>query len=194
MNLQKLNPWNWFKHEEKAAQVPVSRETNSPVVGGQYFPSSYHPIFQLHQEIDRLFDAAFSNFGFPTRRLFDSEFFNNASNGTWLKPNVDIAGDDKKYEITLDLPGLTEKDISVEVRGDILVVRGEKQETVDERSDKKFYRVERRYGTFERTLSLPDDAVADDIRATLKDGVLRLEIPRRETAENQHVKRIPIQH
>lgn len=202
MNLQKLNPWNWFKHEEShprdAGQVPVTRERNPSANEDRHFPLSYHPVFRLHEEIDRLFDSAFSEVGFPrlglpsTRRLFDAAL-PDWRNERWLRPNVDVAGDEKKYEISLDLPGLTEKDISVEVRGDTLIVKGEKQETLDESKDKKFYRVERRYGSFQRTLSLPEDADADAIQASLRNGVLTLEIPRKQVAEKSDVKRIPIQ-
>lgn len=194
MNLQKLNPWNWFKHEETAAasgQVPVTRDTNSNREHETYLPADFHPVFRLQREIDRLFDSAFSGFGLPSaRRLLDTAW----TDPQWLRPNVDVAGDAKKYEIKLDLPGLTESDIAVEVRGDLLVVKGEKQESAEDTQDKKFYRVERRYGSFQRTLSLPEDADADAITATLKHGVLTLEIPRRDVKDRADVKRIAIRH
>lgn len=194
MNLQKLNPWNWFKHEENAArsaQVPVVRNSGAVRENDTYLPAEFQPFFRLQQEIDRLFDSAFAGFGLPsTRRLLDGTW----ADEQWLRPSVDVAGDANKYEIKLDLPGLTENDISVEVRGDTLVVKGEKQESVEDNKDKKFYRVERRYGSFQRTLSLPDDAAVDDISATLKNGVLTLEIPRREVKDQADAKRIPIRH
>jgi len=194
MKLLTLNPWNWFKHEENSArsdQVPSVRDANGNRSNDTYFPADFHPAMRLHQEIDRLFDSAFAGFGFPsTRRLFDTSW----ADQQWLRPNVDVAGDANKYEIKLDLPGLTEKDINIEVRGDTLVVKGEKQESVEDNKDKKFYRVERRYGSFQRTLSLPNDAAVDDISATLKNGVLTLEIPRRELKEQADVKRIAIRN
>jgi Molecular chaperone (small heat shock protein) len=194
MNLQKLNPWNWFKHEENSVRsggVPVVRDASSKRGNDPYFPADFHPVLRLQREIDRLFDSAFAGFGFPsTPRLFDTA----RNHEQWLWPNVDVAGDANKYEIKLDLPGLSENDISVEVRGDTLVVKGEKQESLEDNKDKKFYRVERRYGSFQRTLSLPDDAAVDDISATLKNGVLTLEIPRRETKGQADVKRIAIRN
>ena len=207
MNLQKLMPWNWFKHEENqprdSGQIPVAREQKSAGEGDSFYPGGirsmahhpviHHPILKLHQEIDRLFDSAFSNFGFPSAQRWLASPLSDWSNERWLHPNIDVAGDNTKYEITLDLPGLTEKDVEVEVRGDTLVIKGEKQENLDNK-DKKFYRVERRYDAFQRTLSLPDDAAADAITATLKNGVLTLDIPRREANSEQDVKRITIRH
>ena len=106
------------------------------------------------------------------------------------RPQVDVSGDEKQYEITLDVPGLSEGDLAIEVKGDVLTVRGEKEEK-HEQKDKQFYRVERSYGSFLRTLSLPGDANADDILARLKDGVLTLTIPR-NPSEQADVKRISI--
>jgi HSP20 family protein len=78
---------------------------------------------------------------------------------------------------------LAESDLSLEVKDDVLTIKGQKEE--------HYYRVERSYGWFQRTLALPDDAIGDEIKADLDKGVLRLEIPRCEIA-NQQVKRISI--
>ena len=88
------------------------------------------------------------------------------------------------------MPGLTEDDLSIEVKGDMLVITGEKEEK-NEQTDKQFYRVERSYGVFQRTLSLPADTMSEDIHAQLKDGVLTLAIPR-SRADQAGVKRIAI--
>lgn len=105
-------------------------------------------------------------------------------------PQIDVSGDDNRYEIELDVPDLSESDISIDVHDDVLTIKGQKEQR-SENKDKHFYRVERSYGSFQRTLSLPDDANADEIKAELKKGVLRLEIPRRQVPEKD-VKRIPI--
>lgn len=184
VSIKKLNPWNWFKHEEEAGTsgaVPVQRSNgNTPSVSG-----TYAPLMDFHREVDRLFDNAFRSFGFPS--LFDDSSFANES---FFRPQVDISGSDNQYDITLDVPGMKQEDLSIEVQGDSLIVRGEKQENKESR-DKEFYRVERSYGTFQRTLALPDDANADEISADLEDGVLTLSIPRR-AVEGKEVKRIAI--
>jgi HSP20 family protein len=195
MNLQKLKPWNWFKHENNAAdnatQIPLQREDASRTPLSPWRQREQHPILQLHQQIDRLFDDAFSGFGMPSLRVSPAQ---QDWPGTGLvnayRPQIDVSGDDRQYEVTLDVPGLSENDLSIELKGDMLIVRGQKEET-NERKDKQFYCVERSYGAFQRTLSLPTDANADDIQARLKDGVLTLVIPRSQ-AEQADVKRIDI--
>lgn len=186
VSIRKLNPWNWFRHEEAensvGSQIPVQQGGGytTPAVG-----NSYSPLADFHREFDRLFDSAFRSFGFPS--LFAG---NPLVNESFFRPQVDIAGNEKNYEITLDVPGMTQENLSIEVQGDSLIVRGEKQES-SENKDKQFYRVERSYGTFQRTLALPNDANAEEIRANLKDGVLALTIPRKPV-EGKEVKRIAI--
>lgn len=191
MNIQQLNPWNWFKHEQSGvagAQVPVRKSESGSSLSAAN--ETFHPMFRLHREIDRLFDDVFSGFGLPGlsqtmgKGVFDWEGM------AGYQPQINVSGSDNSYEIELEVPGLSEQDISVEVQGDMLLIKGEKQEQ-DENKDKHFYRVERRYGRFQRTLSLPQDANADDITATLKNGVLRLGISRR-AVEQQDVKKIDI--
>lgn len=178
MDLSKLNPWNWFKHEEShhGHTIPVARSERSP-----HLPTkSAGSLMQLHREMDALFDDVFSAFGMPTVRDQSTE---NRIGGVELnpfRPAIDIAGNGSHYEISLDVPGMDESDIAIELTGDVLTIKGEKQES-SENKDKQFYRVERRYGAFQRTLSLPDDAETDHIKARLQQGVLMLDIPRKKT-------------
>jgi HSP20 family protein len=192
MNLEKLKPWNWFKHEEsgtgKESQIPVIRSEaeNIPLAG----PGS---LMSLHRDMDRWFEDTFKSFGMPS---LDSNLQSSAMPGISLsniyRPQIDVSADSNRYEINLDVPGLTESDLSLEVKDDVLTIKGHKEErTEDKDKDKHYYRVERSYGSFQRTLALPDDAIGDEIKANLDNGVLRLEIPRRETA-TQEVKRISI--
>jgi HSP20 family protein len=191
MNLEKINPWNWFKHEDsirnQSHQIPVSRK-DAGVLATSSQPNS---LLQLHQQMDQFFNDALSAFGMPSlsasltsQRLLGNEFFSA------FRPLIDVSGDEKQYEITLDVPGLLEQDISIEVSGDVLTIKGQKEE-VNENKDKQFYRVERSIGSFQRTLSLPGDASSDDIRARLSDGVLTLDIPR-HPSEQKDIKHISI--
>ena len=190
MNLEKLKPWNWFKHEEndtgKGSQIPVSRSEaeNLPLAGRGTLTS-------LHRDMDRWFEDAFKSFGMPS---LDSNLQSRTMPGISLsniyRPQIDVSGDSNCYEINLEVPGLTESDLSLEVKDDVLTIKGEKEERSEDK-DKHYYRVERSYGSFQRTLALPDDAIGDEIKAILDKGVLILEIPRRETA-TQEPKRISI--
>jgi HSP20 family protein len=190
MNLEKLKPWNWFKHEEngtgKESQIPVSRNEAEKLP--QAGPGS---LLSLHRDMDRWFGDAFKSFGMPS---LESNLQSRAMPGISLsninRPQIDVSGDSNCYEINLDVPGLTESDLSLEVKDDVLIIKGQKEERSEDK-DKHYYRVERSYGSFQRTLALPDDAIGDEIKANLDKGVLRLEIPRRETA-TQEVKRISI--
>lgn len=185
MNLQKLNPWNWFSHEDRAANdshhIPIKRDQAN--LHRAEDVSNMHPIVQLQQEMDRLFDDTLKGFGFPSLRHnpFGQHFWPDKS---WVAkgefhPTLNVASDDKHYWITLEAAGLKESDLSLEINGDILIIRGEKKEEV-ENKDRHFYRIECRYGSFQRTLSLPDDSIPDDIHADMKDGVLKVSIPRKE--------------
>ncbi len=186
MDLNKLNPWNWFKHEESTlstgSQVPVKRAANE-----QQMPTSeqsfYNPVQQLRQQIDSLFDDTFRGFEFPSLRPKLPE-----SGSSWItqtfRPNLNVSSDNRCYEVTLEAPGMTENNLSIEVSGDILTIQGEKQEEKEDK-DRHFYRIERSYGNFQRTLSLPDDANVDEIEANMKDGILKLMIPRREVMDSE---------
>jgi HSP20 family protein len=190
MNIEKLKPWNWFKHEEndtgEGGQIPVSRSEaeNLPLAGRG-------SLMSLHRDMDRWFEDAFKSFGMSS---LDSNLQSRAMPGISLsniyRPQIDVSGDSNCYEINLDVPGLTESDLSLEVKDDVLTIKGKKEERSEDK-DKHYYRVERSYGSFQRTLALPDDAIGDEIKANLDKGVLRLEIPRRETPD-QEVKRISI--
>lgn len=186
MDINKLNPWNWFKHEESVSgsgsRVPVKRAANE-----QQMPtleqSFYNPVQQLHQEIDSLFDDALRGFNFPSLRSRLPE-----SGNSWtiqsFRPSLNVSSDNRCYEVTLEAPGMTERDLSIELSGDILTIQGEKQEEKEDK-DRHFYRIERSYGNFQRTLSLPDDANVEEIQANMKDGVLKLMIPRREVVDSE---------
>ncbi len=185
MDLEKLNPWNWFKHEEGesgASQIPVSRDRagNLPRGGGG-------SLMSLHRDMDRWFDEAFRSFGMPG---LENRSLGEMKMPGLFRPKLDISGDANAYEISLDLPGMNESDLSLEVRDDVLTIKGQKQER-SENKDKHFYRVERSFGSFQRTLALPDDANADEIRASLEQGVLKLVIPRRESTSGD-VRKISI--
>ena len=190
MNLEKLKPWNWFRHEDGEAdsprQVPVTRDR--AVSGSSGGPAS---LLSLHREMDRWFDDAFKSFGFPSLSS-GSGALSAAGAGTqrFYRPQIDVSADENCYEINLDVPGLNEDDLSLELNGDVLIIKGQKEER-NEGKGRHYYRVERSYGAFQRTLALPDDADADEIKANLDKGVLRLEIPRRAGAADA-VKRISI--
>ena len=188
MDLHKLNPWNWFKHEEseKDKTLPVKREDQSL----ERLPGSLQ-LNQLHREIDRLFENAFRSFGFPvqSRSEFMSQFFSDEL-ASAFRADINIASNDRQYTITLEVPGLTQDDLSIELQDRVLVIRGIKQQEQEEK-DQHYYRKERRFGSFQRVLAVPDDADVDDIHASMDKGVLKIDIPRK-AIDQSNIKKINI--
>ncbi len=191
MDLEKLKPWNWFKHEENTgvgSSVPASPDRPDTNRGGLSSPGS---LMSLHRDMDQWFDEAFRSFGMPSmglgllpRGLSDNPLLKS------YRPQVDVSGDKNHYEVALDVPDMSESDLAIEVKNDVLTIRGHKEDKT-EKKEKHYYRVERSSGSFLRTLSLPDDANSEEISAELKNGVLKLSIPRRESVR-EDVKRISI--
>jgi len=191
MNIEKLKPWNWFKHEDDLRmQTPVSETTVA--ANDQYDAETLTTqknqaagsLMQLHHEMDRLFDDVWRSFGMPSRsRLMrPASLLGNGLSDNSILGNfhvkLDIAGSDKEYEVSIDLPGLSEDDIQIELKENALLVKGN-NEVKNESHDKHYYRVERSIGSFQRTLSLPEDANVDKVSASMKNGLLLIHIPRK---------------
>ncbi|SEM99335.1 Hsp20/alpha crystallin family protein [Nitrosomonas marina] len=190
MDFHKLYPWNWFKHEEpenhkqNVILVKSDNQSLSPV-------SHINNLNQLHREIDRLFDDAFRGFGLPlhSRSEFLNQFISDDSAPTF-RASINIASDDRQYTITLEAPGLSQDDLSIELKDQVLVIKGSKQEEQEDKN-KHYYHRECRYGVFERVLAIPDDADIDAIQANMDKGLLTINMPRKETSKSD-VKKIAI--
>src|SRR5688572_9108482 len=155
-------------------EVPVKKGEEAEKTPAARAEGGWHPLVTLRDEIDRLFDDFFSSgrrvpFG---RRGFDLDPWRRVQTTLGMTfPTVDIAEDDKAYKITAELPGMTEKDIEVTLAGGALMLKGEKKEEREEK-EKDYYLSERRYGSFQRSFRLPEDADAEKIEASCKNGVL----------------------
>jgi HSP20 family protein len=99
-----------------------------------------------------------------------------------LAPAVDVCEDERAYKITVELPGVKRDEVTVEVHENVLSIRGEKKSEREEKKDKTHW-VERSYGSFTRSFTLPPTAVAEDLKASFSDGVLTIEIPKKEEAK-----------
>jgi HSP20 family protein len=143
----------------------------------------------LRNEVDHLFDRFSPGFGrFPLfsggdRGVF-APFF--SSTGA-LAPSMDVTEDGSAYTITAELPGLEDKDIDVSIDGSMLNIRGEKQQET-ERKEKNYYLSERSYGSFARSLYLPDGVDRDKISAQIAKGVLTVTLPKTAAAQNNSKK------
>jgi HSP20 family protein len=100
---------------------------------------------------------------------------------------VDISEDDKEYLIKVEVPGVNKEDVRVTVENGILTITGERKEEKEEKG-KKFHRVERMYGTFLRTFTLPDGTAGDKISAEFRDGILKVHLPKSEEAKPKSIE------
>lgn len=163
MSLQELIPWHW------GPARAVSRRGEAD------------PFTALQREMNRAFDRFFEGddfFGGPLLR---------ESVGGVLSPKVDVSETDKEVHVAVELPGLTEQDINVELADNALKIHGEKK---DERETKEhnFHRTERVFGMFERVIPLPAKVQRDGVNATFKNGVLSVVLPKQApTAVHQKI-------
>lgn len=168
MAISMLNPWNWFKREHEQT-LPVRR--TEPEAG---VPAT--PLDQFHAEFDRMVETMFSDFGLRSP-LFNPGAIESRLGDMAIKPKMDVYGTDKEYVIQAELPGIDEKDLSIELHDDALILSAERHHE-EQSEDKGYYRVERSHGSFRRVLDLPDDADRDKISAKLNQGVLCITMPR----------------
>jgi HSP20 family protein len=103
----------------------------------------------------------------------------------WIPP-VDIAEDDKEYAIKVELPGVNKEDLRVSVEGGVLSISGERKAEKEEKN-KKYHRIERTYGSFARSFTLPEGTASDKVSAEFKDGVLRVHLPKDEAAKPKSI-------
>lgn len=189
MDIKKLVPWNWFKKEEEEGGVTVPVQWKSEARIPYPKGSVMGQIAQMHREMDRLFENAFRGAGFSP---FTSDFHAPVVGSALFKPQMDIGATDKEYSITVEVPGVEEKDVNVEVANNTLIIRGEKKQDTEEK-EKDFYKIERFYGSFQRVLSLPEDAVQEEIKASFKKGILAIKIPRKAVPKTE-VKQVEIKN
>lgn len=120
--------------------------------------------------------------GFLGENLAPSE---DVSNRTWM-PAVNIRETDHAFFVEAELPGMTKEDIDITLENNILKLSGERRFEKDV-SEKNYHRVERSYGNFLRTFSLPSEVEAEGVKASFKDGVLTIEIPKAEQAKPRKI-------
>ena len=124
-----------------------------------------------------LLDRFFDDFELPD--LFDKE--------KSLMPAFDIAETKKEYTITGEIPGMDVKDLEVTLSDGILTVKGEKKHEKEDKGE-NYYRVERQYGSFHRSFRLPENVKTEKSKATYKDGILKLTLPKTSVPKAKKVE------
>ena len=102
-------------------------------------------------------------------------------------PVLDVAEDNEKMTITAELPGLKKEDVQIKVRDGVLTLSGEKKFEEETKKD-NYYRIERSYGNFARSFTLPNTVDSNKIEAAMKDGILKVSIPKKPEAKEREVK------
>jgi HSP20 family protein len=136
----------------------------------------YRELSSLQDRFGRIFG------GTLPRRERDEEL----SLGTWIPP-VDIMEEKDRILLTTELPGFKEDDIEVQMEGNVLTLSGERKSEV-EKEGRTFHRMERSYGQFVRSFTLPNNVDRERIKANFANGLLQIELPKREEAKPRQIK------
>jgi HSP20 family protein len=129
----------------------------------------------LKDEMDKLFEDFFGRTGFPS-----------ITEGGWL-PSADVHETKKDVVVALDLPAINPKEVSISIVDDRLIIKGERKKE-EETKEENYYKSERVYGTFQRVIQLPTEVVGNKAKATYKDGVLKIIIPKSQKAVPKEIK------
>ena len=134
------------------------------------------PLMSLRDEMDDLFH---NFFGAPMQSRMSE----------MSVPSIDVSETDAAIEVVTDIPGINADDVNIEVRDGVLTISGSSSEKkeYDEGEDRKFHRIERRTGSFSRSVRLPCSVDQERIDAALKDGVLTVTLPKAEEARAKKV-------
>lgn len=106
--------------------------------------------------------------------------------GAWIPP-VDISEDKEKIVLTAELPGFKEDQLDIQMENGVLTIRGERK-MEDEKTGKNYHRVERSYGQFVRSFTLPNNVNRDSIQARFENGLLHIELPKSEEAKPRQIR------
>jgi HSP20 family protein len=135
----------------------------------------FRELNALQQRMNRLFDEQYS--GGREESLTTGAFV----------PPVDVYEDEHSIQLKLEVPGVDEKDLDIKVENNVLTVSGERKFEKEEKEE-NFHRVERRYGSFSRSFTLPNTVETDNIQADYDQGVLKIRLAKRAEAKPKQVK------
>jgi HSP20 family protein len=133
----------------------------------------FNELTDMQQEMNRLFDEFFGD-----RRTEVAE-------GRWL-PSVDVSETETAMVVRAELPGMTHEDIQLNLQDNVLILKGEKKQEKKEEKE-NYHRVERSYGSFTRSFTLPVGVKPEEVKATFKDGVLEISMPKTEEAKPKKI-------
>jgi len=157
MAITDLIPWN----RERAVDAPRRRED---------------PFWALHREVNRMFENFARGFDIEPWSGWDWEGFH---------PRMDVRETDDEVLVTLEMPGLEEKDFELSLTQGVLTVKGEKRREGEQKQKGSIRRLERGYGAFERAITLPCEVEVEKATAAYRNGVLSVTLPKAPSARQQ---------
>jgi HSP20 family protein len=139
------------------------------------------------KDLDLMTRGPLSELGWPRwSKLFGEFLGERARPLRGAIPPLDVTESDEAYRVTIELPGVKREDVTLDLQDRNLCIRGEKRSEREEKKDRSHW-IERSYGSFSRSFTLPADAVDDRIEANFKDGILTVTIPKSEKAKPRTV-------
>ena len=172
---------------EAAEKLPQKQEqelkTQMPA------PARVQDYFKnVRAEMERAFSDFDRGFWSLIRRpMADVEPLSRRGMTVGLAPTVDVVEKENEFEITADLPGLEQNNIELKLSGDVLTIKGEREEKKEEKKG-NYYLSERQFGTFFRSFQMPESVDPEKINATFKNGVLMVILPKRPEAQKAERK------
>jgi HSP20 family protein len=181
--------------EPKTSNITINKKTPST-------PTYYRSLFN-----DPFFDNWGSSLNDPfawdpfremeiyrrrmQRAFNDLSSSQNTHNNIFYNPQLSLEEAKENYTVKVDLPGLEKDTINIELENNLLTISGKREVSKESKNDQGFYRSERSYGAFSRSITLPEDIKEDEINADYKNGVLIVQIPRK-TSDRPSKKKIQI--
>jgi HSP20 family protein len=135
----------------------------------------FRDLMSIQNELNRLFG-----------RTYGSGEGGSGATGSWVPP-LDVFESNDKYVVAVELPGIEPSDVEVSVEDSTLTIKGQRDFFYKDATDDAFRRIERRYGQFTRTLTLPTTADVEKVDASFDKGVLTIEVPKREEAKPRKI-------
>ena len=172
--------------------LPAEQDQRITRTSSNFTPLSWtgHPLetmMRLSRDMDQLMDTFFGGrFGFPR---FNRDQAVSAGAAELWSPRIDMRQTGDKLMITAELPGVTRSEVQIEATEDGLAISGEHREAREEGGrDRDYHLAERSYGSFYRRIALPEGALTDQAKASMRDGILEITVPCKQTAKRRQIQ------
>ena len=141
----------------------------------------WKPVHRVHR--------GYNDFSRELSRFFGNFYGEDGDNrrSSSYCPRLDISETKDDISVNVELPGVSSKDVNITIEDDVLSIKGEKKYENNE-NDKNYFRAERGYGSFHRSFSLPTEVKKDKIKASFKDGILNISIPKAEKVKPKQIE------